>query len=376
MNLPYALYKIQGKIITTTIDRWNMCTSSDITNSMYNDLIEKIKLIRALKKMKEAKILAVADSEFVNVYQGDERKTHPPNYNEMFLNTLDQDLGVKVTKIGLNEVADDEEIKNIWFKRNKEAEDFAKMWISEAKGMINTMESEVVRSGKLYLALNILLKKYDATAIAFHIRSLIKNPRPEDRVWPSMGNTELQKQGIVGCCQAHINVVLTHMLAQYAFGRPSMMGDFMIDTFNNITYMMHCGAPINPLGGNDRIPYVIVDHRERLVREHSKPGVGAVLRVLYPPNEPATIWRIDILSKDILVHTGTTISRPTFYKDHFDETMCRTKLAIKVNDAKKIQSHIYPDKYGVHRSGTIGDFRERIKDLGNLIGYNVVEEDV
>ena len=34
-----------------------------------------------------------------------------------------------------------------------------------------------------------------------------------------------------------------------------------------------------------------------------------------------------------------------------------------------------PQKYGVHKSCTIGDFRERIKDLGVLIGYNVIEVD-
>ena len=56
--------------------------------------------------------------------------------------------------------------------------------------------------------------------------------------------------------------------------------------------------------------------------------------------------------------------------------MCRTRLVTKVNDAEKIQKFIYPDKYGVHRSGVLGDYREEIKDLATLIGYNVIEEDV
>jgi len=252
--------------------------------------------------------------------------------------------------------------------------------------MVNTMESEVVRSAKVYLAMKILMQKYDATAIAFHLRSLVKNPRPEDKIWPSMANSELQKAGQVGCCQAHIDVVLTHMLAQHAFGRPSMMGDYMLDTYNNVSYMMHCGGPWNPYGDDRRIPYVIVDHRERAVRVHSKPGVGACTSVLYPPNEPGTIWRIDIMTRDVLVHTGTTIANPTAqamgltsvrspYKPHWNETMCRTKFAIKVKDAKKIEGYVYPDKYGVHRSGTLGDYREGVKDLATLIGLNVIEED-
>ena len=38
-------------------------------------------------------------------------------------------------------------------------------------------------------------------------------------------------------------------------------------------------------------------------------------------------------------------------------------------------AHIYPDKYGVHRCATFGDFRERFKDLAVLLGYGVIEED-
>lgn len=44
-------------------------------------------------------------------------------------------------------------------------------------------------------------------------------------------------------------------------------------------------------------------------------------------------------------------------------------------DAKKVIRYVYPDKYGVHRCATFGDYRERIQDIAALIGYTVVEED-
>lgn len=44
-------------------------------------------------------------------------------------------------------------------------------------------------------------------------------------------------------------------------------------------------------------------------------------------------------------------------------------------DAEKVQQHIYPDKYGVHKCATFGDHRERLKDLAGLLGFGVVEED-
>ncbi len=45
-------------------------------------------------------------------------------------------------------------------------------------------------------------------------------------------------------------------------------------------------------------------------------------------------------------------------------------------DASKIQRYIYPDKYGVHKVATFGDYRNRIKDLATFVGYGVIEEDV
>ncbi len=44
-------------------------------------------------------------------------------------------------------------------------------------------------------------------------------------------------------------------------------------------------------------------------------------------------------------------------------------------DARKVQRYIYPDKYGVHKCATFGDFRDRIRDIAALIGFGVIEED-
>ena len=367
MNIPYTLFAKRGKVLTTTIDRWHFCASQKVSEQMERDLYEKVRRIAALARMKNERILVCTDDRFVDVYHGCMTKSHPPGYNETYQKALIDLLGTKLTKVGLDAVASEPEIQHLWEHESEEAGRIAKMWIREAAAMVNTIESEVVRSAKVYLAMKFLIEKHEATAIAFHLRSLVKNPRPEDKIWPSMANSELQKSGRVGCCQAHINVVLTHMLAQYAFGRPSMMGDFMLDTYNNVSYMMHCGGPWNPWGDQRRVPYVITDHRERDVRAHSKPGVGACTSVLYPPNEPGTIWRIDVTTKDVLVHTGITIANPTAlamgltsvpspYKPHWNEIMCRTKFAIRVKDAKKIEQHVFPDRYGVHRTGTLGDY--------------------
>ncbi|MBN1853229.1 MAG: hypothetical protein JW829_10915 [Pirellulales bacterium] len=44
-------------------------------------------------------------------------------------------------------------------------------------------------------------------------------------------------------------------------------------------------------------------------------------------------------------------------------------------DAKKVIRHLHADKYGVHRCATFGDYRDRIKDIATLLGYQLIEED-
>jgi len=45
-------------------------------------------------------------------------------------------------------------------------------------------------------------------------------------------------------------------------------------------------------------------------------------------------------------------------------------------DARKVIRYVFPDKYGVHRCATFGDFRERLRDLATFIGFTFIEEDV
>jgi hypothetical protein len=181
MHIPYRLYISEGKILFASLDRVN-ASSLPVASAMFEDLVAKIELIRALRKMKESKLLLVNASQYVSsYYRGERGTTYPAGFNESILDALDKSFGTEVQKLMPDEVYEDEEIQHIWFSEAEHAEEIAKTWISEAKDMRDTLESEVVKSAKMYLALKVLLEKYNATAIAYHLRSIIKNPRREDR---------------------------------------------------------------------------------------------------------------------------------------------------------------------------------------------------
>ena len=322
-NIPYPVFK-QNHVVDASLDPWRFSENPEISERMFRDLADKIKLIRALKRMRKEHILTVTDSEYVNVMYGDMLKNPPADYNERILDAINGAFGTRVTKISSKEVTGDPEIRSLWYGQSREAEDIAHRWIGNARKMINTIESEVVRSAKLYLALKIIMKKYEATAMAFHIRTLIPNPRPEDMVFPALATSEFQLDNKVVKCQSHLNIVLSEMLLQYAYGRPSMLGDFSVDTYNNTSVVQHCEGPWNPWGDKRRVPYILTDHRERRVRARSMPGVGAASWILYPPGETVTMWQISVLTGEALLHTGPTVPMLTGdkrYKDHFYEIM-------------------------------------------------------
>lgn len=323
MNIPYPLFK-KNRVIDAFLDPWRFCADPKVTERMFHDLIDKIKLIRTLKRMRKEHILTVTDSPYVNVTYGDVRRNMPPDYNETILGAIDETFGVKVTKIGTKEVADDKDIQSLWNNENQQANAIAKRWIANAEKMINTLESEVVRSAKVYLAMKMLMQKHDATSMAFHIRTLVKNPRREDYVTPALATSEFQLENVVAKCQSHLNILLTEMLLQYAYRRPSMLGDFSVDTYNNTSVVQHCEGPWNAWGDERRVPYIINDHRERPIRARSRTGVSAGSWILYPPDEPVTVWQIDVLSKEILMHVGRTVpmlTRSALYGDHFYSMM-------------------------------------------------------
>ncbi|MEA3402963.1 MAG: hypothetical protein U9R79_17110 [Armatimonadota bacterium] len=379
-HLPFWLFEETGGVIGATCDRGNLCKPAQ-REALFDDLVEKIGLLDALARMKRSHILLVTNRPFVDddvhrgdldtSYPGDVRQKPAGEFNEIIKQEVRDVLGTEITKIGTEEVASSEEVQNL---DEEQAREIAQSWMADAEEVRGTIEREVVNSARMYLAIKGLMDKYGATASATHIRSLTVDPEPEEMIWPSLGNSQLQMEGVVGCCQGHINVVLTHMLAQYAFGRPSMMGDFMVDVGNGVGITMHCGAPWNPWGGSEKVPYVIRDHAERYVKEHCKPGAGACSEVLFPPGEPATVWRIDVPTRSILVHTGETVDGYSLYED-WTNIMCRSKLVVELEDAARVQRHLYPDVYGVHRSGTLGDFREQVRLIGRLLDFEVIEDD-
>jgi len=82
---------------------------------------------------------------------------------------------------------------------------------------------------------------------------------------------------------------------------------------------------------------------------------------------------MSMYDKKIAVFTGKAVSVRKLFEE-LDDVSCRTKLAVRT-DVKALHDNLDWDTFGQHRVVFYGDFREDIKNLATLIGFEIVEED-
>ncbi len=358
-----------GKILPAELDRGNITASAE---GMFEDLVYKIKLIQTIKKLKESRILRVSPRPYFSIdnYHGhDNQKYWPKDHNERYARTLKEKLGIEIVTVN------PEEFYAAYKETNtKEAEKIAEKWIEGAQKVI-AAKSEIIKNARAYLAFDALREKYNCTAVSTVMRSLTGSGDVKDRFFPGLGlECGFKTRGIQATCQDHINMTVTEIVGYFLTGKPSMLGDLMIDRYNSTAILTHCGAPINPYGDERRVPYIIKSHAQSPVRDTKKPGSATGLDVKWPVGEPVTYWMFNVLNNKIGVFTGKTVDADRLYK-HLDLIACRTKVIAKVDNIKAVQEHQSPDEYGIHRIATLGDLREKIKDLAILIGFDVIETD-
>ena len=365
------------KILTAQLDRRNLC-APDVSKSMFNDLVYKIKLVKALKELKETRILMVKGSKdeiiaSVNYKFGDHDQAYPKDFNEKYLQNFKQLFEVEIIE------ASPEEFFETYKKIDvRKAEELADKWIKGAR-KVEASRGEIIKSVRGYLALDALREKYNCNAVSTHLRSVTGSGKMEDRFNPGLGlELGFKTRGIQAVCQNYPDILLSQVLAYLLTGRPSMLGDQMYDIDNGVEIVLHCGIPVNPYGDERRIPYTIRTHAESPVRDKpDEPGSSTGITAEWPAGEPVTFWEIHSFIREIRLHTGKIVNGSDIYigGEDIDQVMCTTKLIAKVDNIKQVRDQHFPSLYGIHHCATLGDLRQQIKDIGVLMGIEVIERD-
>jgi len=311
-----------------------------LSTSDWSDLDQAVGLLRVPAWMKQTRILAV----------GPLRGTDAARSAEKVKEKLGAEL-VAVPNQRILEVSRSIDAK----LAEAEAQEY---WISQAKEIVEPKRPEIIESARYYLAVRKVMQEEKAQAIASS--HCMGNPRG------CLTFSKLNDLGLVGACEGDIDSTLTMLLFAYAFGAPGFITDPVIDTAKNAMIHFHCTSATRMDGaGGKRLPFVM--------RNQTDSGGGVALQVENRIGQAVTCAKLVNLDT-MLVCPGKIIETST------SPLACRTQFTQTVPDARKLFLNWGSEAFAggvmtmLHRAVFYGDYAARARDLGDLMGFRVIEE--
>jgi L-fucose isomerase-like protein len=178
--------------------------------------------------------------------------------------------------------------------------------------------------------------------------------------------SKLNDLGFVGACEGDIDSTLTMLIFAYAFRVPGFITDPVIDTAKNAMIHFHCTSATKMDGpGGKRLPFRI--------RTQTDSRGGVAVEVENRVGQPVTCAKLVDLDKMLIV-PGKIIETSR------SPLACRTQFAQSVPDARRLflnwgANVIKGDTMTLlHRAVFYGDYMKPVQDLGDLMGFKVIEE--
>jgi len=148
----------------------------------------------------------------------------------------------------------------------------------------------------------------------------------------------------------------------YISGKSAYMGNsYLLDKDKNIIAVHHDVPGLKMKGFNKPdLPYEI--------RNFTVGGWGATIRYDFSRDkgETVTLARFNPTATKLFVARGEIVGC-----GGFDKVGCSLRAEIKVSDAVKLFHE--EAEFGHHLAMVYGDYVNMLKDLGKIIGFNVIE---
>ncbi len=312
-----------------------------LPTSDWNELERVSALMRVAPRLRQTRILAIGRLRGTAAARSHER--------------VREVLGAEIVPVKNEEVIEAHKAVDPQ-AAEAEARDY---WLSKAREVVEPKAEEVVNSARLYLAIRGLMARERARAVtSSHCMGA-----------PAKGCltfSKLNDEGLVGTCEGDIDSTLTMLMFNYAFGLPGFVTDPVFDVARNALIHFHCTSATKMDGPTGkRFPFRI--------RTQTDSDRGVALEVENRVGQKVTCAKFINLDT-LLISTGK-IAEVTR-----DPLGCRTQFVTEVADARKMFHNwgagvIQGDVMTLlHRVVFYGDHLQSARDLGDLMGFKVVEE--
>jgi len=282
-------------------------------------------------------ISSVSDLDFIKEKYG--MDYHTINYDEFF-KEMDRLVGDR----------------DIMKKAEKLAEE-----LMQGAGGSNMSKEDVISSFSFYLTVLHFFNKYGCNAFGVECFELCSSMNPWNRRFtPCMTHSLLKNEGFPSACEKDLNALMAMAVMMYTSNKPAYMGNPDFDLENNIISLHHSDSPTKMFGFEQPADYYEI-------KSFTEAGFGVTLRYDYDKHkgQEVTLARFDPSAKQILVIPGE-ISGGT----GMDGFGCSQGVSIAVASSRESMRHM--QHFGHHLSMVYGNCVEKVRDLGELMDFEVV----
>ncbi|MCD6082537.1 hypothetical protein J7J59_00240 [Candidatus Aerophobetes bacterium] len=303
---------------------------------IYRDVtVDFLKALRVKKFLRESKFLYIGEFPSFSV----------PVFPWGFLD-LEKRLGVRIRQIETNEFYR-------WFDRFPEEEVKRELdnWKNKFDKIIEPDERELMNATRVYLALRYLCEREDANGLTINCGRFTEE-RP---VVPCLAFARLIDEGIMCACEGDITAMLSSLMLHAVSGQSVLMGNFgsspgHFEAKEGEVTIEHDIIPLSMA----KTGYTVRDYHGRRF------GVTGYADI--KDNQPMTILNVDRSLDKISVIEGTI-------KGSEDGIHCRVIVRMNVDgDVKRVPEIIVGSQ---HVSMTFGHHLSALKEVGNLLGFEV-----
>ncbi|MGQ9652080.1 MAG: hypothetical protein ACUVXJ_18420 [Phycisphaerae bacterium] len=252
----------------------------------------------------------------------------------------------------------------------------AEQWIRNAKEIREPSKDEITKSARMNLALQKVLADSRAQAITINCLGLFAQKALP--AYPCFGFARLNDLGLVGVCEADLPSTMTQIIYLHLTGKPGFVTDPVFDTATNTVIHAHCVSATKMDGPQgEAAPYIIrnhtEDHKGAVLQVAMRIGQEITMAKLVKANPYAPVEKPMLAASPadcygtgtMLISTGKIVAVPDV------DRACRTKIAVKVADARKMFEQW---SNGLHRVIFYGNHLADTRRLARFTGFDVVEE--
>lgn len=305
-----------------------------VNSSEYADLVPHLYMLRAMRHMRNSKILVV----------------RPPSADRVGYHAWTQRFGTTV------ELPSYQDFQAAYDRiSQKAAEDAAHEFSQGALRIIEPKPKDITDSLRFYLAALDVMRSVKANALTIDCLGGFR--RGDLPAYPCVAFSKLNDAGMYGVCEADFASTMTQLLVTSYSGKPGFVSDPTFDTSRNQVIHAHCVSATCLHGiGSKPSPYTI--------RTHMEDEKGVSIQVEMPVRETITCAKFSN-PETFLVSTGEVLANLD------DRRGCRTKIVTRVADARKMAEGY---SGGLHRVIFYGDHSLAIERMGRLMGFRTLRE--